>query len=351
MKFISDPAFKDLIERTGKSQTIESNVPVDGLEDFDFYDAIFPGEGDAEEEVEEDGRRGRSPSRGGGVTNSIKRQHAHSTGPASGKGIRSLSTTDSKSNTGTENTEFESEKGVQRYRSSSLGMRYSRRSLSSRKSSGIANGSNPIGSPIGTSRKASPRVIKKNATGAKNSNKLKSGDKFGIGKSEDEDEDDIWARVYHETPPEVSKLIRTAKGHVYGVWLADVHPLSLHSDQQCNQLHFVKEGNHYASNSTSSTAAAVSAVAPAVPAYSGDASGVPAPGTDAPPSNASVNSKKFDWQMDLLREYDDKRFLKFESYLIAQRQSAYNVSLCPATAGSNCYTHLGTVNCSIKLCI
>lgn len=354
LKIISDPSFREIVEKTGKMQVnSDLNPHMSSIEEaeFDFYDAIFQDEDSGDDDGDRSRRgRGRSPVRpngAGGSSSTKSRQHAHSAGPPLSKSGKNAK--DSKQD-GDES---------KRLRSNSAGGRNSRRSRSSKRLNSIANGSNPMSCIASVSKKqpSSPRGGGKGSSVRSNST-LRGGKAAGksfkgrgnastseVSTEDEEDgdeEEDELIQLYRETPPEVSKLIRTAKGHVYGVWLSEAHPLSLHSNQQCNFLHFVKDGSNY-TNTTAAAAArmALEAAEQAVAATPGAPSAAGAVAAAPPAAPVHVNSKRFEWQMDLMREFDHKRFLKFEAMLVSQRQLGANASLHHAVPGNQFYSHNG----------
>jgi hypothetical protein len=350
-KIIADPNFREVVEKTGKMQVSSDINPHMGTEEieFDFYDAIFQDEDSGDEEGDR-GSRGRSRSPvvpSGGPGSAKSRQQAHSAGPPLSKSGKAGGR-DAKP----DSSEVDEAK---RSRSTSVGGRNSRRSRSSKRLNSIANGSNPMSCmALAPKKPSSPRAggkgvsMRSNAPrGSKASSKGFKGRSTAspseVSADEDEEDFDEIVQIYVETPPEVSKLIRSAKGHVYGVWLSDAHPLSLHSNQQCNFLHFVKEGSNYTNTSAAAAARlALEAVsdAAAIPGAPPAGAVVAAP----PAAPVHVNSKRFEWQMDLMREFDHKRLLKFEAMLISQRQLSANASLYHAPPGNQFYNHIGKLS-------
>lgn len=355
MKFIADPMHRELYEKIGKQQLAPSEASGgDDNEDFNYYDAIYSEPDDICDSYSEDDRRGRSRSPGRGPTatsiGSRKSTLSISTsGKNRGKSIASAST----SSNGNGNTLCDNNDAVSdsnRRRASSVSsIRSSRRSRSSSRSAGIANGSNPISSistGSGNSKKhgnTSPRGksarsrSKPKSTVVKDSFVATSVNEEG-GNEEDYLDllDDIY-RVFRDTPPEVSRGIRSVHGHMYGVWLTEAHPLALHSNQQLSLLNYVREGNHYCSGSAPAVASQ-STARTASPVADGSPTGAvaPAPITTAP-TNAT-NAKKLEWQLDLMRDFDEKRLNKMHAYLFAQRSRNVNAS---APNGTNYYNHSG----------
>ena len=358
LRFIGDSVHKDLIEKTGKSQISSSSS--DGSRgdvdaNFDFYDAIFNGDGDNENDVgDDDGRRGRSRSPNNRQSVSSKVRVSQSSGPPvltkarSFMGGGSGGSRDGKLSQGNQGESGDDDRN--RLRSTSLGLR----SRSSRKYSNIANGNSLIGGSAGaggnkkagSGKREGVRVVSKLMKGEKSPKRgeANAGSSAGEDNDVDEDEDlEIISRIFRDTPPEVSRLIRFAKGHVYGVWLSEAHPLSLHSNNHCNMICFIKEGAHYANASTNSNAGNSSTTEKDKDGNALVASGGSAPVPANPATTTSStgsSSKKFEWQLDLMRDWDDKRFMKFEAFLVSQRQANANVPLYTPSNG-NYYNHMG----------
>jgi len=82
--------------------------------------------------------------------------------------------------------------------------------------------------------------------------------------------------MFKTVPPEVIRRVHMSKGSVKGVWLQP-HPLQLHPVAYADSLNIAKD--------------AVS----------------------------TSEQKKFEWQMDLLREYDERKNSKIESFLVGNR--------------------------------
>ena len=82
--------------------------------------------------------------------------------------------------------------------------------------------------------------------------------------------------MFKTVPPEVIRRLHVSKGSVRGVWLQP-HPLQLHPAQYADLVNSAKEKTELS------------------------------------------ESKRFEWQMDLVREYDERRALKLETFLVQNR--------------------------------
>ena len=90
--------------------------------------------------------------------------------------------------------------------------------------------------------------------------------------------------ILRSLPAEVAKRAVHSKGCVNGIWLVE-HPLATHSFSQMDMLQTIRD-------------------------------------------TASLsNSKKLEWQLDVVREYDEKRMDRFESFLLAKRVDNNDVQL------------------------
>jgi hypothetical protein len=84
--------------------------------------------------------------------------------------------------------------------------------------------------------------------------------------------------MYKTIPPEVVRRVHLSKGNVKGVWLQP-HPLQLHPVKFADSFNYAKDRSELTS------------------------------------------AKRFEWQMDIIREYDEKRCDKIETFLSQRRNS------------------------------
>ena len=82
--------------------------------------------------------------------------------------------------------------------------------------------------------------------------------------------------MFKTVPPEVIRRVHISKGSVKGVWLQP-HPLQLHPVAYADALNVAKDAGHLS------------------------------------------DQKRFEWQMDLLREYDERKNGKIEAFLVGNR--------------------------------
>ena len=90
----------------------------------------------------------------------------------------------------------------------------------------------------------------------------------------------------------------------------------MHSNQQLSLLQYVREGNHYCSGNAAANQANINANGSTAGSGTNPATGgstdaststaLTTPASTPPPTN-SANAKKLEWQLDLMRDFDDKR--------------------------------------------
>lgn len=96
--------------------------------------------------------------------------------------------------------------------------------------------------------------------------------------------------ILQSLPPEISRKIQACKSHVYGIWLVD-HPLQTHPMAEMDMFAAISE------------------------------------------CNLSV-AKKIEWELDVIREFDEKRMDRFETFLVSKRNSNVDVQLRPQGGGA-----------------
>ena len=84
--------------------------------------------------------------------------------------------------------------------------------------------------------------------------------------------------VLRSFPPDVQRLLKNLRGPLYGIWTV-THPLQLHPNSYHEMLQAIQ-----------------------------DASGI-------------SDSKRLEWELDLLRDFDERRMDRFESYLVSCRDN------------------------------
>ena len=82
--------------------------------------------------------------------------------------------------------------------------------------------------------------------------------------------------IFKSITPELQNSINQIKGPIHGVWLYP-HPLQLRSLANFEMMQLVDDSNHLPSN------------------------------------------KKLEWELDIMREFDEKRMEQFEKFLISRR--------------------------------